>query len=64
MPPRIATVRKMASILAAQNTGSASLPYVSQYWVHKFLKRHNTLKLKHNRKYNYQRAKYKDPVLI
>ena len=62
--PRIATVRQMASLLAAQYTGSATLQLVSEKWAYNFIKRHNNLQSKYNRKYDYQRAKCEDPVLI
>jgi hypothetical protein len=61
MPPRIATVREMATLLVAQHEKPA---YVGQIWVRNFIRRHNTLKSKYNRKYDYQRAKCEDPELI
>ena len=64
MPPRITTVRQMASLLAAQYTGSATLQLVGEKWAYNFIKHHNDLQSKYNRKYDYQRAKYKNPVLI
>jgi Tc5 transposase DNA-binding domain len=53
MPPRIATVRQMASLLAAQHTGLATLQLVGEKWVYNFIKRHNDLQSKYNRKYDY-----------
>ena len=50
MPPRVATVRQMASLLAAQHTKSQP---VGERWVHNFIKRHNDLQSKWNRKYDY-----------
>ena len=50
MPPITATVRQMAGILARQYKLSAS---VGQTWVRDFIKRHDTLKTKYNRKYDY-----------
>ena len=64
MQPRIATVRQMASILATQRTGSTTPLSVGQCWVSRFIKRHDDLQSKYNRKYDYQRAKCEDPVLI
>jgi len=61
MPPRVATVRQMASLLATQNAKSQP---VGERWVYEFIKRHNDLQSKWNRKYDYQRAKCEDPVLI
>jgi hypothetical protein len=57
------TVKQMASILATQRTGSDTL-LVGQNWVRNFINRHDNLKLKYNHKYDYQCAKYEDPVLI
>jgi len=62
MPPRVAFVRQMASLLAAQHH-PGSKP-VGERWVYDFVKRHNDLQTKFNRKYDYQRAKCEDPVLI
>ena len=65
MPPRIATVRQMAAILAAQTAASSAKPvHVGQNWVQKFVCRHDSLKSQFNCKYDYQRAKYKDPTLL
>jgi len=61
MPPRVATVRQMASLLATQTAKSQP---VGERWVYEFIKRHNDLQSKWNRKYDYQRAKCEDPVLI
>ena len=61
MPPRIATVRQMASLLAAQHTKSQP---VGERWVHNFIKRHSDLQSKWNGKYDYQRAKCEDPIFI
>ena len=51
MPPRIATVRQMASILAAQHARPATP--VGACWVSRFINRHEDLKSKYNRKYDY-----------
>jgi hypothetical protein len=64
MLPRIAIVREMARLLVAQRYKSTTTPPVGQNWVRKFINRHDTLKSKYNRKYDYQRAKYEDPKLI
>jgi hypothetical protein len=61
MPPTTVAVRQMAGILAQQYKPSA---YVGQTWVRDFIKRHDALKTKYNRKYDYQRAKCEDPELI
>jgi hypothetical protein len=61
MPPRVATVRQMASLLLAR-PGKTS--YVGKTWVIRFIHRHESIKAQYNRKYDYQRAKCEDPVLI
>ena len=61
MPPRIMAVREMARLLVAQHERSTT---VGQNWVRNFIDRHDTLKSKYNRKYDYQRAKCEDPELI
>ena len=50
MPPRATTVREMASLLATQHVGSQ---LVSERWVYEFIKRHDDLQSKWNRKYDY-----------
>ena len=62
MPPRITTVRQMASILAAQHARPATP--VGACWVSRFINRHEDLKSKYNCKYDYQQAKCEDPILI
>ena len=64
MPPRVATVRQMAGLLAAQYARPAVLQPIGEKWVYNFIKRHNDLQSKYNRKYDYQRAKCEDPILI
>ena len=64
MPPRIATVRQMASLLVTQYAGQTDPITVGQNWVRNFINRYNDLKSKYNRKYDYQRAKCEDPILI
>jgi hypothetical protein len=39
-------------------------PKTGQCWVYRFINRHPELKSQYNRKYNYQRAKYKDSEVI
>jgi hypothetical protein len=64
MPPRVATVRQMASLLVAEHSKLIAPPLVGQNWVRSFINRHDTLKSKYNRKYDYQRAQCEDPELI
>jgi hypothetical protein len=62
MPLRIATVREMAAVLAVQRGDTKP---IGQHWATNFIKRHNNdLQTKFNRKYDYQRTKCEDPVLI
>ncbi len=61
MPPRVATIRRMASLLLAQHSRQA---YIGKTWTTAFINRHETIKSKYNRKYDYQRAKCEDPELI
>jgi hypothetical protein len=60
---RIAIVRQMASVLAAQRAGPTIQP-IGERWVYNFVKRNDDLQSKFNRKYDYQRAKCEDPTLI
>ena len=53
----------MANILVIQ-AQPATLILVGQYWASRFIKCDKDLQLKYNCKYNYQRAKYKNPMLI
>ena len=63
MPPRIATLREIASVLAAQRAEDPIKP-IGEKWVYNFIKRNDDLQSKFNRKYNYKRAKCEDPILI
>ena len=64
MPPRIAVVRDMADLLVAQHKKSTPVRLIGQNWVRGLINRHDTLKSKYNRKYDYQRAKCEDLELI
>jgi len=66
LPLRATLVRQMADLLLAKRTTLTSSPpsTVSQNWVQNFTKRHNEINLKYFRKYDYQRAKCKDPKII
>jgi len=50
MPLTIVIVQEMAGLLVTQYEKSG---YIGQTWVRDFLKRHDTLKLKYNYKYDY-----------
>ena len=51
-------------ILATQFARSTIPSPVGQCWVSRFIKRHDDLQSKYNRKYDYQRAKREDLILI
>jgi hypothetical protein len=61
MQPRVASVRQMAGLLLAQNSKPS---LVGANWVTRFIDRHDSIKARYNRKYNYQRAKCEDLELI
>jgi DDE superfamily endonuclease/Tc5 transposase DNA-binding domain/helix-turn-helix, Psq domain len=66
-PPRVSAVQDMANLLLAARTKSdlsAALPTVGENWARKFVNRHDTLKSRFSRKYDYQRAKNEDPEVI
>ena len=58
--PRPQDVREMADLLLSECDASP----VGKNWTTNFIKRRTELKSKFSRKYNYQRAQYKDPVII
>lgn len=64
--PRVSVVRKMADILiSARITPSINASQtVGENWVRKFIGRHEQLKSKYTRKYDYQRALCEDPKAI
>jgi hypothetical protein len=65
LPPRSDTVRQMANLLLqkqGQNEGNPRT--VGQLWVHNFVRRHEALKSRYNRKYDYQQAKCEHPTII
>jgi CRISPR/Cas system-associated protein endoribonuclease Cas2 len=53
MPPRIAIVRDMARVLLTQRSLSTTPPTIGENWPRNFINRHDTLKTKYNRKYDY-----------
>ena len=59
-PPRLRGVKEMADQLLADRDA----PPVGTRWAHNFVKRHPDLKTRFFRKYDYQRAKCKDPSII
>ena len=61
--PRPAHVREMADILLSKR-GYTTTITVGDKWVYNFIKRHDQLKSRFSRRYNYQRAKCEDPKVI
>jgi hypothetical protein len=59
-PPRLRNVKDMADQLLADRDA----PPVGQRWAHNFVTRHQELKTRFFRKYDYQRAKCEDPTVI
>ena len=58
--PSPAAVRTMASLLASQHSRPVT---AGKNWVYAFINRHDELKSKFNRKYDYKRALCQDPEL-
>jgi DDE superfamily endonuclease/Tc5 transposase DNA-binding domain len=68
LSPRSDFVRRMANLLLQKRSdssqGSGSGSGVGKLWVHNFVRRHQALTSRYNRKYDYQRAKCEDPAVI
>jgi hypothetical protein len=60
--PRADTVRHMANLLLQKRSGTNQGITVGKRWVQNFVRRHQALQTRHNRKYDYQRAKCEDPT--
>jgi hypothetical protein len=56
----------MAELLLTEHVQNASAvrPKIGQRWVYRFINRYSELKSGYNGKYDYQRAKCKDPKVI
>jgi hypothetical protein len=59
-PPQLCSIKEIADQLLADRDA----PPVGTRWASNFIKQHPDLKTHSFRKYNYQRAKYKDPTII
>jgi hypothetical protein len=59
-PPRLRGVEDMANRLLADRDA----PPIGKRWAFNFVKRHQELKTRFFRRYDYQRAKYEDPTVI
>ncbi|EED15788.1 pogo transposable element, putative [Talaromyces stipitatus ATCC 10500] len=60
LPPRHSLVREMANYILSQH----GKPQVGKNWITKLIKRRPEIDSKFARKYNYERAKCKDPKII
>ena len=63
LPLRTQSIRQMANLLLQKRSRDNTLT-VGQRWVYNFVRRNDSLQSKYNRKYDYQRAKCEDPVII
>jgi hypothetical protein len=65
-PPRVDMVRRMAQLLLAERTkASSSDPAtIGVNWVRNFVNRHETIKSKYGRKYDYERAQCENPEVL
>ena len=61
MSPTLPFVRRMANLLLSERVANAS---IGKNWLTRFVRRHEELFSKFLRKYDYQRAKCEDLVLI
>src|SRR5450432_3992596 len=64
LAPRPESVRQMADLLLQKRSNSNSNSQVGKLWVYNFVRRHQALQTRYNRKYDYQRAKCEDPQVI
>jgi hypothetical protein len=72
LAPRLDSVQRIANLLLEKrsNSDSNSDPnsnpniQVGKCWVNNFVRRHQALQTRYNRKYDYQRAKCEDPQVI
>ena len=62
-PPRQSHVREMADILLAQR-GTTPIQQVGEKWVYNFIERHDELKTRYTRGYDYRRSKCENPKTI
>ena len=66
LPVRTSHIRQMANLLLQKRSDSNEdkTCTVGQQWPYNFVRRHNSLQSRYNRKYDYQRAKCEDPTVI
>src|SRR3978361_957890 len=61
--PRPSMVQEMANLLLATR-GTTPIQTVGKNWVANYVKRHPELDIRFSRRYNYERAKCEDPIII
>jgi hypothetical protein len=66
LPVRITSIRDMANLLLQKRTSTdaSSTRQVGVQWLYNFVRRHDTLRTRYNRKYDYKRALCEDPIVI
>jgi hypothetical protein len=66
LPVRIALIRDMANLLLQKRTGTdaSSTRTIGPRWPYNFVRRHDSLRTRYNRKYDYKRALCEDPIVI
>jgi hypothetical protein len=66
LPVRTALIRDMANLLLQKRTSTdaSSTRLVGTRWPYNFVRRHDSLRARYNRKYDYKRALCEDPTVI
>ena len=66
IPPIQVLVQQMAELLLTERVQNASIEQTTlgKNWVYRFITRHPEIKSRYSRKYDYKRAKCKDPEVI
>ena len=66
LPVRTTSIRDMANLLLQKRTSTdaSSTRQVGIQWPYNFVRRHDTLQTRYNRKYDYKRALCEDPIVI
>jgi hypothetical protein len=68
LPVRTALIRDMANLLLQKRTGTgtdaSSTCTIGPRWPYNFVRRHDSLRARYNRKYDYKRALCEDPIVI
>ena len=66
LPVRTASIKDMATLLLQKRTGTdaSSTRTIGVRWPYNFVQRHDSLRTRYNRKYDYKRALCEDPTAI